>query len=383
MVPPNHSSLQALVISASEGNDAYVQKLLTSLQRRGYTVTLVGWDRYRRLSSRFIAGGIGYKMIFRGWGYANRWLMLGLPLWTFRVFRFLLRQHSDFLIVVNFDTGVAAALAQLITRAPFIYDIRDNFDMRPTLPSVLRPVIAKLDQWVIAQAARVLVPDENRIVVSDEHMRCKFIVIANCAPEIEPPSDQCKDRPFTIYASGYLLGLRGIHLLLDAAMRIPDIRVLMAGHVLEVDLAERIRQTPNVDFRGWLTPEEALRLNFEADVIFSFYDPASEINRRAASSKWSDAMMASKPILVNSEVLKSTWIQQQDMGYLCPYGDVDQLIQVIKHIRHYPEEARRKGENGRRVYDRGYSWSAMQQRLWRLLDEMRQDGAVHIRTLQH
>jgi glycosyltransferase involved in cell wall biosynthesis len=373
---PNHSSLRIFVISSSEGDAAYAQKLLASLQKRGHNVTLVGWDRYRRLPPRFTSEGVEYKMIFRGWGYANRWLMLGLPLWAFRIFRFLLRQRPDLLIAIDFDTGIAAALAQLITHAPFIYDIRDNFDMRPTLPSILRPVIAKLDQWVIARAARVLVPDENRIVVSDEHMRCKFTVIANCAPEIQPPSDQSKDRPFTIYACGYLLKLRGIHLLLEAARRIPDVRVLMAGQVLEADLEEQMRQTPNVDFRGWLAPEEALRLNFEADVIFSFYDPASEINRRAVSSKWSDAMMASEPVLVNSEVLKSAWIQQQDIGYLCPYGDVDQLVQVIKHIRQHPEEARRKGESGRRVYDTGYNWSAMEQRLWHLLDEVSQSRFV-------
>jgi glycosyltransferase involved in cell wall biosynthesis len=373
---PSDRLPQVRVIYASEGNDAYAQKLLGSLQKRGYDVTLVGWDRYRRLPPRFISGDIEYEMIFRGWGYANRLLMLGLPLWAFRVFRFMLRQRSDLLIVINFDTGIAAALAQPITRASFIYDIRDNFDMRPTLPPLLRPVIAKLDQWIIARAARVLVPDENRIVVSDERMRCKFTVIANSAPEIQPPSDQPKDRPFTIYASGYLSGLRGIHLLLEAAMRIPDMRVLMAGHVLDEDLEEQIRRVPNVDFRGWLAPEEALRLNFEADVIFSFYDPASEINRRAASSKWSDAMMASKPILVNSEVLKSIWVQRQDIGYLCPYDDVGQLVQVIKHIRKHPEEARRKGENGRHVYDKGYSWSAMEQRLWYLLDEMMQNRSV-------
>jgi glycosyltransferase involved in cell wall biosynthesis len=299
--------------------------------------------------------------------------MVGLPLWTCRLFRFLLSQRPELVVAIDFDAAMAAALAQMITQVPFIYDIRDNYDMRWTLPGALRPIIRGLDRWVIRRAARVLVPDQNRIVIPDEEVRRKFSIIANCAPEIGPVVDDSQDRPFTVYASGYLVGARGVGLLLEAASRIPDMRVLMAGKLLDSDLEEQVRQTPNADFRGWLAPEEALRLNFEADVVFTFYDPAYEINRRAASNKWSDAMMASRPILVNGEVLSSAWIQQQDAGYLCPYGDVDQLVHVIEHIRAYPGEARRKGENGRRVFDAGYSWAAMERRLQQVLDEVVQE----------
>jgi glycosyltransferase involved in cell wall biosynthesis len=162
--------------------------------------------------------------------------------------------------------------------------------------------------------------------------------------------------------------MSGVDMVFHAAARLPDMRVLMAGQVLDAELEPLIAQTPNVDFRGWLVPGDALLLNFESDIIFSFYDPVSEINRRAASNKWSDAMMASKPILVNREVLKSAWIQEEDIGYLCSYNDVDALVLVLQHIRSHPREAQHKGERGRRLYDAGYSWAVMEQRLWEVLE---------------
>lgn len=98
----------------------------------------------------------------------------------------------------------------------------------------------------------------------------------------------------------------------------------------------------------------------------------SEINRKAASNKWSDAMMASRPILANSELVRSEWIRREDIGYLCPYGDEDQLVQVLNCIRQHPEEARRKGSGRARLYDKGYNWGVMKQRLWRQLDQLSQ-----------
>lgn len=370
-------SLRMLVIAGHEGRGAvHLDKLLPSLRAMGVPTRYVGWDRRGELPDSFTHGGIEFQMIFRGWGYANRSLAFGLPLWMIRAWLYLLGQRPNLVMALDFDAGLPTALASLFTRIPFIYNIRDNFAMRASVPRLLRGAISRLDRWVIGRAYRVIVPDESRIAVSDERLRQKHVVIYNCALEVEPPPTTDR-RSFTVYAMGYLRESRGIGLLLDAAERLPYMRVLLAGDVVgdrfTEQFHERVEHMPNVEFRGRLPVEKALELCFQSDVLFTFYEPDSEINRRAISNKWSDAMMAGIPILVNREVLKSTWIEQEDIGYVCPYGDVTALVQVLEHIRVNPDEARGKGERGRDIYEAGYSWAAMERRIQALLDQVAQE----------
>jgi len=81
-------------------------------------------------------------------------------------------------------------------------------------------------------------------------------------------------------------------------------------------------------------------------------------------------MMASRPILINSELAKADWIRKTDVGYLCPYGDVAALVKCLTYIRDNPEEARYKGENGRKLFIKGYKWKQMEHRLWKLIDQL-------------
>jgi glycosyltransferase involved in cell wall biosynthesis len=361
-----------LIIAATEGQDSpHLRKLLPSLRDMQVPFVFAGWDRRSALPDSFEQDGIRQHMIFRGWGYGNRGLLIGLPLWVGRAFLFLLAQRPRMVMAIDFDTGLPMALAALVTRVPFVYNIRDNFAMRAAIPAWLRPAIRTLDRWVIHRATKVIVPDESLITETNPALRDKFIVVHNCALDIAPPDAQSEH--FTLYAMGYLRKSRGIGLVLDAAERLPHIHVRIAGVVDESDLLDRIQQLPNVTFHGRLSVEQALELCFVSDVIVTFYAPDSEINRRAISNKWSDAMMASKPILVNSEVYKSAWIVQEDIGYVVPYGDVEQLVAMLEHIRLHPDEARRKGANGRRLYDAGYSWAAMERRIHQLLMELEHD----------
>jgi glycosyltransferase involved in cell wall biosynthesis len=267
------------------------------------------------------------------------------------------------IMAIDFDSALPQALACGFNKITFIYNIRDNFAMRTTLPRSLVPAVKWFDKFTLRQAKSVIVPDENRITAENDEVRKKFHVIHNGALEVSRPEGLSKDRPFTVYASGYLMKTRGIQLLLEVAKKLPDIRLLMAGHVQETDLEQTIHKSPNVDFRGRLQPEEALKLCYESDVIFTFYDPVSEINRKAASNKWFDAMMAGKPILVNEEVERSSWIMEQDIGYSCPYGNVKKLAEALQYIRSHPEEGLKKGRKGRKLFELQYSWDNSMQKI--------------------
>jgi len=363
-----------LITAAHEGKwNPHIGKFIPSLAKAGYQIEFVGWDRLRKLPKMHQEGGALYRMIFRGWGYTNKWLMIVLPLWGLRLFFHLLFRKPDLIIAIDLDSALPASMAGFLRRMPVLYVILDTYSLRPKIPNFLRRTIQKMDNWTVKKAKHVIVPDECRIL-EEYQQKNKFTIVYNCCPDVScnVPSERKdrRDKPFTALATGYLMKERGVELLLLAADRIPELHILMAGSVYENDLREKIGPNPKVKFLGKIPLEEARLLNFDADVAFTFYDPSSELNRRAASNKWADAMMASRPILANSELVKAPWIRENDMGYLCPYDDVDALVKCLEHIRDNPEETKRKGENGRRVFMEGYNWEAMEIRLHELMEEL-------------
>jgi glycosyltransferase involved in cell wall biosynthesis len=280
----------------------------------------------------------------------------------------LLRCSADLIIAIDFEAGFPAAVANLFTHVPFIYDCLDNYPMRYSLPTVIVTVLKMLHAWVMKRAVEIIVADENRITATEKPYVNKLSVIYSCPPDIpSPPEDKQKRSPFTVYVNGYLRRDRGIKELLEAGKYIPEMRILMAGQFVEPEVEEEALRNPQVDFRGWLSYEEGLKLYYEADVVYAFYDPSREIYRRASSNKWFDAMMTGKPILVNSELLRSEWIAGQDIGYLCQYGDVQGLRRMLQHIRDHPADAFAKGKRGRFLYEENFNWRLMEEKLQQVI----------------
>lgn len=373
-ISPKKSKL--LIVAAHEGKgNAHIEKYIPSLAKAGYQITFVGWDRKKKLPASYREENVVYKFIFRGGGYASKWLMFVLPFWCFRLFCHLLFQKPDLIIAIDLECGFPASLANIfrLRRIPVVYAIRDTYALRASVPKFLRRPVQMVDNWVIKMTDKIIVPDESRIL-EDYKNKDKFTVIYNCcrdlSDDVSAERKERKDKPFTILATGYLLKSRGIKLLLQATEYLSDINILMAGSIYEKDLQDMVASNQNVKFMGKIPLDDAYRLNFDVDVVFTFYDPSSEINRRAASNKWADAMMASRPILVNSELVRAEWIYSNDMGYLCPYGDVESLVKCLEHIRANPVERKQKGRNGRKLFEEGYNWNVMENRLWQLMEKL-------------
>jgi len=365
--------LNIMVVGAKEGKgSAHIDKFMPSLKKKSnYKITYVGWDRSKKLPKLYEEDKVAYKMIFRGWGYGGKMLMFALPVWCIRLFFFLLFQKPDIVIAIDLDCAFSAALSKVFTRIPVLYIILDTYALRPTIPPFLRSSIQFVDNWVMKKSDNIIVPDETRIL-PEYKQKEKFTVIYNCcidiANTISPERKSREGKPFTVLATGRLMSNRGVGLLLSAAESIPDMHMIMAGDIQEASISRRIDANKNVKFLGRVSLEESLRLCFDSDVVFTFYDPCSEINRRAASNKWSDSMMASRPILVNSELVKADWIKKSNIGYCCPYNDVNALIKCLEFIMNNPEDAREKGENGRKLFLEGYNWEKMEERLYLVLD---------------
>ncbi len=366
-----------IIYSASDEGHL-IRKLSQSYLEAGYEVNFIGWDRLRTLPNSRLVDGLQSKHIMRGCGFSNWKLLFALPLWAGLLLYHCLWLRTDLIHVFDFDSAVSVAIINVLRGIPFIYDIQDNFGQRHRWPFPLNKFIRWMDDWTANRAAGILVTDENRIIDFLEKYRDKILIIPDCAPDLK---EQCsfdnyktgnreEPRPFTVMALGNLSKQRGIELLLDAIKHLPDVHVLMAGRFVDQSLQQRALSMAQVDFRGWLPMEDALRLASQTDVIFTFYDPSIEINQRASSNKWYDAMMLAKPVLVNTELLKSNWIEQEGFGFLCSYGDIEALVKCLKYIQDHPQEAVQKGLRGRELYESKFNWPVMEQKILNMVKQI-------------
>ena len=339
-------------------------KLSRTYAAAGYQVRFVGMDRLGRRPRHCVVDGLPCEYITGGWGYSNWRLLIGYAVWVIKLAVYCLSVQADVVHAFELDSGLPVALGTSFRRLPFVYDVQDNYDLRRAWPFGLKRLIRWLDSWVIGRAQSVIVPDEIRIVGPFAPHRDKITVIPNCPPDVPPPPAlPSRKGRLTVLAMGHLASQRGVDLLLDAVQTLPDIHLLMAGRFPEPWLEAKALASPQVEFRGWLPWNEAVALGYEADVVFAFYDPSYEVNVLANAQKWFDAMMTRTPILSNRELANAWWIEQEDIGYLCQYGDRDQLASTLRRILENPREAREKGGRGRRLYDQKYNWSAMEKRL--------------------
>jgi len=352
-----------LVTWSSDFSYPQPQRRCNMYARRGYRTLFVGWDRDDQAGDAKTIDGVECHFLMRGFGYHSMRAATGLLLWMGRLFWLALRADVDAIHVFDFDSAVPVGLACRLRRLPFIYDVFDNYELRYHWPRLVRKCIAWMDRRLIHWAAAVIVPDENRIAGAVAAERAKVKVVYPCPPDSGLLRHPDESAPFTVHAGGFLGLCRGLGLLLDAAEALPDLRFILNGNIREQVINDRVLRLPNVRYEGYLRWDKAVQLASECDIEFAFFDPAYEINICAAPQKLYEGMMAGRPVLMNSELMKAPWVEREKIGFTCPY-DSKALEACLRHLAAQRGECRARGERGRHLFEAEYNWQEMEKRLY-------------------
>ena len=349
---------------AAEGGSPLIHRRLSAYTRLGYSVTYAGCDRLRNSKDR-TEGGVEYRYITRGFGYANWKLIIGIPWWILKLFLFGLRARADVFHAFDLDSGFPLAAAACLRKIPLIYDVLDNFDLRHHWPWPLMTLIRAAERFTCRTAGVIAVTDQNRVLGTLAGFADKVVVINGCPPDRRVPPGVAEagiQQGLTVALVGFLAYQRGLGLLLEAARALPQVRFVLIGRLAEAAAAPVMAALPNVTHLGALDWEQCIVELSRTDIVCAFYNPAIPINRLAASQKWYDAMMLGIPILSNREIVNAAWIEREDIGYTAPY-DAAAVTALIEQISRDPVGRRRKGANGRRLYETELNWNAMEDRL--------------------
>jgi len=74
-------------------------------------------------------------------------------------------------------------------------------------------------------------------------------------------------------------------------------------------------------------------------------------------------MMCRKPILVSKGTATADLVEKERCGLVVDCDSVDEIRQAIIRLKNDPELCEYLGANGRKAYEREYSWHIMEQRL--------------------
>ncbi len=370
--------MKDIIMLRSHYPDTRLEKEAIALVKSGYNVTLLVWDRgrvseiqrpclYRVKKFKLTVSPDSLKVCFY------------LPIWWLYIISQLLIEKWDAIHAADFDTFAPALLVAKVTKKPIIYDIFDFYaDMIrfPIFPKISRAFFAMIDRSFMRFADVVILPDDSRreqVGLSDNR---KIVTIVNAPSDIFSKNGVVPDfisKSFTIYYGGYITDDRGVDIICQAVKPLSSVRLVIMGPCSEAygaKLKNICQNAPNIElFLNWTPHEEILKQAMAADMLFAFYDPDIPNNKYASPNKLFEAMMCSKPILVNDGTSMAKIVRDEGCGLVVPYGDVEAIKHAILTLKSDPTLCKCLGENGRKAYEAKYNWRIMEERLLELYEK--------------
>jgi glycosyltransferase involved in cell wall biosynthesis len=366
-----------LVRSNLVGQDPRLSKEIDALQRAGYILTLICWDRDRRTSStphRAAKDGISQitLRLKAPWGVK---VLPFLPVWWCFVFFQLIKTKWDIAHAINFDSVIPAAVAAGLKWKPFVYEIFDTYEDLVVLPRVVRNILVFIDKIFLRAARAVIIVDDSRIAEFAGIPNNNTVTIYNSPPDVLPDlpvSDVKSDDVFVMFYAGTLNKKRLMDKVIKAVVSTGGIKLIVAGDGEVVpDIQKWAAEQPEkIQYIGRITYTEVLRRTVVADLLFSFYDPGIPLVKYASSNKLFEAMMCGKPILVGAGTAMANIVAKENCGLAVDCNSIDKIRNAIVKLKENPELCRQLGANGRKAYEQRYSWEIMRRRLVGLYDDI-------------
>lgn len=313
-------------------------KLVSIASDLGLSLSTWSWERNKGEHEKELAIKLdNRKILLKGGGYNSKWIKLYYPLWIISVFfQLILRRPKNPVYCLGFETAFPAWVASKITRVQYIFDDADRFSMIISLPSTVNKIVKFLERKTSEGSLINIIPGYERYEFNNK----KQTILKNMpdSQALEKSKKITVKRPsaqLVIYVNGWMGETRGLPIILELAKRSlearSDIHFIAAGDATDKSASSFIT-LPNVTYLGSLDNHEALAWYRASDFIFTYYDPAIEINRYAESNKWGDTLTFDVPIIVNSEVTTAKFLRKGKVCISVPYHDIDALEKALHNI---------------------------------------------------
>ena len=356
--------MRIAVIHGNDGSDVRVGKTCRSLSKMGYDVYFIGWDRTPDSEKQFDLGNTS-KAIIRHATQYGRWNLYGQIIFLLHITKTLRKIRPDVVCCVNEELTFLILPLRGISYKHMVCDIYDSpIDRLSHRNWLIRTIVWLLSTATRKFADRLIVTDERRFARIKEKLHNKCIIVEN-APE-DPGEELSKIIPqgkIKIYVTGSLGRDKGLEYLVKAVESIEEAEIISAGWPY-YDYAKNVFiKHPKVTYKGIVTLKQSLELAANCDIVLSFYAPVTLNNKYASPNKIYDAMSVGRPVIINPEIIVADWVNQNNLGFICKYGDVEHLRQIILSLKDKRRELPEFSARVRDLYVRNHTWEQMEIRL--------------------
>ncbi|MDH5733506.1 MAG: glycosyltransferase family 4 protein [Candidatus Bathyarchaeota archaeon] len=360
--------------------DTRLIKLTEATRNGGYSVKSLLWDHYKELNGCKHPRSNWEEFVLR---LKVSFGVKSIPFWSIWWLFVLLKLVSmewSIAYVIDLPSIVPVLIAGRLKNKPVIYESENTFIDQVIVPQPIRSVLLTIEKNLAKLSNAIVLVDELQIQELNLTSSSKIVVIYDSTIDmfrkynLQVP----KNKVFTMFYAGMLYKGKNLNLdkVITAIRDIEDIRVVFAGYG---DLAEQVekwsKEMPNkVKFIGRIPYHEVLERSLKCSLLFVLRDPRLPVNRYICGSKLFQAMMCSKPLLVNKGTSTAFKVIKDNCGILVSAHNVGEIKKAILELKANHELRRKLGMNGRKAYENKYSWEIMEQRLLSLYSEILNKG---------
>jgi glycosyltransferase involved in cell wall biosynthesis len=351
-----------------------VGKIARSLSKKFSTLVL-GWNREGLPKEVTRKYGSPLELFDVRAPYAKLSLAVYFPYFWIWLFIKLVKYRPKAVHACDLDVVMPCYIYRLIFGRKLVFDVCDRYAMTythivckrgSTKYKILYSLLNYLEE-AFAEKADVLVNVSNKLLETFRRTPRRSEIIMNCAEDRYIASQKKEDGKFRIVYTGLVRRTRGLEEVVAAIREMDNIELDIAGRVLDIDFLNEITRIDYVNYKGLLSPSDALRLEANSDVSVVFYDPEEPINAFSMGNKMFEAMMLGLPIISN---VAHEMVHEVGYGITVDYQDIRQIRDAIVSLKENPRLREEMGNNGRKAFQEKYNWQNMENRLHRLYGDL-------------
>lgn len=324
--------------------------------------------------------------------------IIGLPRYERRFYRPLnwwrilwkaLRQKADVYHFHNPELLPVGLLIKLLSGRPVIYDVHEHYPERiltkEWIPACLRRVTSVLFRYLENSLASFI----DALVVVNEKMAERFsgksrvVTVANYSRIEEKASGRTVEATYELRRGSYLVyvgligGDRGISQCIQAfkALKYYDLDLVCAGRVDETvppelkAILDGVTPVPGFHYLGLLPYEAIPGLLQNALAGLLCFQPTPN-NILGTPNKLFEYMGAGIPVIASDFFYIRDVVNSVDCGILVDPTSTEAISAAMHYLLTHPDEAVKKGDNGRRAVEKKYNWESEGRKLLRLYEEL-------------
>jgi glycosyltransferase involved in cell wall biosynthesis len=357
--------------------DPRVKKIVGSLSKR-YSVSVLGWNRDKVTEEKiknYLVKLELFKLETSFWKPSLtrifiRLLYFAPSLWTWIFFK-LLVNRPKVVHACDLDSVLPCYIYKVLFRKKLVFDVFDRYAMT-FIPKKFRILyrIINFTEELFSKHSDVL------IVANGEKSLRTFLKRPTYSEVVlNYPDDYFADRShpskkndiFTVAFTGHIRRHRGLETLTSIIRDLKDIQLVITGRTEDKLLLNQIRSTQNVKYVGLLDDSGLLEIEATSNLIVAFYDPVFFHNNMPLPNKIFEAMMCSTPIVTN---VANEIVNETKCGILVEYDNIEQIRQALITLRDNRELRKTLGDNGRKAFLEKYNWKIMEDRLYKVYDDL-------------